>query len=189
MHELANPIRIKEMPIFNLLSCKKMIEDWLIKANNNGVNVLELFANIYVYDADDMIFSVEYVKMICNLSIIFREIYDSQLYELRLNGIIDKETYSKINFHIIFNEINNVLNFFIDNQYDVYEFGIYHSEISLEITMAMYSVFIAKLTDVLKDTVNPGLLKMNFNKHNVKYIQDIYEKIFLQLENVFSIYF
>lgn len=189
MYELANAMRIKEMNIFNVVSCRNMMESWLNKAKDNGTIVPELFANVHVYEADDMVFSVEYVKMICNLAIIFRELYDTKLYDLRINGLINKDIYSKINFHEIFSEINDVLNFFIDNQYDMYEFGIYHSEISLETSMALYSVFNTKLTNILKDFVDINILNMNFNKHHVKYIQDIYEKIFLQLENVFSIYF
>ena len=189
MYELANPIRIKEMPVFNILSCNVMMNDYIILAHTNGVNVPELYANVHVYEADDIIFSVEYIKMICNLAKIFREIYDNELYYLRLNGIISHEIYSKIDFHKVFGNVNNQLNSFIDDQYLMYEFGVYHSEISLETSMAMYEVFNDSLIEQMKGYADEKLLKFIFNKHNVKYIQNIYESIFLQLENVFSIYF
>lgn len=188
MYELANPIRIKEMPIFNISSCNNMMSAWLKQAYINGVNVPELYANIFVYDTDDMIFSVEYVKMICNLSIIFREIFDNQLYSLRLKGLISNEIYSNINFHNIFNEVNDKFNSYIDDQFLMYEFAIYHSEISLETSMAMYEAFSDTIINILKDTIDIKILQFIFNKHNMRYIQIIYEKIFLQLENVFSIY-
>lgn len=188
MYELANPTRIKEMSIFNIKSCNDMMVAWLNKAYMTGVNILELNVNVYVLDADDMIFSVEYVKMVCNLSIIFREIFDNHLYDLRLKGLVDNDIYSKINFHNLFNEVNNTLNSFIDDEFLMYEFNIYHSEISLQTAMTMYDSFIENLIAILKDIVNDKLLKFIFNKHSVIYIQNIYEGIFLQLENIFSVY-
>ncbi len=188
MDELINPIRIKEMPIFNIISCNKMMNDHLILAYTNGVNVPELYANVYVYDADDMIFSVEYVKMICNLTTIFKEILDNQLYLLRLKGLISNDIYSKIDFHTIFGNINNQFNSFIDDEFLMYEFNIYHSEISLETSMAMYSTFNDAVIEVLKDFVDIKILKFVFNNHNLKYLQYVYDNIFTQLENVFSVY-
>lgn len=188
MYELANQIRIKEMPIFNILSCNKMMSDHLIKAYTNGVNVPELYANVYVYDADDIIFSVEYVKMVCNLTTIFKEIFDNQLYALRLKGLINNEIYSSINFHTIFSTVNDQFNSFIDDQFLMYEFGIYHSEISLETSIVMYEAFNDAVVNILKDFVDIKILKFIFNKHNLKYIQNIYDSIFTQLENVFSVY-
>lgn len=189
MDELINPIRIKEMPIFNIWSCNNMMSSWLNKAYTNGVNVPELYANVYVYDADDMIFSVEYVKMICNLTTIFREILDNQIYLLRLKGLISNDIYSNIDFHKIFGTVNNQFNSFVDDQFLIYEFGIYHSEISLETSMAMYATFNDSVIDVLKDFVDIKILKFVFNNHNLKYLQNIYDSIFIQLENVFSIYY
>lgn len=189
MYELANPICIKEMPIFNIKSCIGMMEKWLNAAYSNGVNVPELNANVYVYNADDMVFSVEYVKMICNLSIVFREIYDNKLYELRLKGLIDKEVYNNINFHQIFGRVNDLFNYLIEDQDPMYEFAIYHSEISLEIAIAMYDVFNDSLINELKKFIDVNLLKYIFSKYNTKYIQNIYDSIFNKLENVFSIYY
>ena len=189
MNELANPIRIKEMGMFNVIPCIQMVEEWLSNAYKNGVDVPELYANVHVYAADDVIFSVEYVKMICNLTTIFREIFDNELYYLRLRGIVDNSIYSKINFHKIFGNVNNHLNSFIDDEYLMYEFGIYHSEISLETAMSMYDIFNDSVIEQIKDVADAKLLKYIFNKHNVKYIKNIYDNIFLQLENVFSIYF
>ena len=154
MYELANPTRIKEMPIFNVMSCRDMTSAWLLKANSSGVNVLELNANAYVLDCDEMIFSVEYVKMICNLAIIFREIFDMELYSLRLKNMISNEAYMSINFHEIFCKVNDQFNSFIevlDGEYLVYEFGIYHSEISLETSISMYEAFNDAIVESLKD--------------------------------------
>lgn len=188
MDELINPIRIKEMPIFNIWSCRNMMSSWLNKAYINGVNVPELYANVFVYNEDDIIFSVEYVKMICNITTIFREILDNQIYHLRLKGLISNDIYSKIDFHAIFSIVNDQFNTIIDDEFLMYEFNIYHSEISLETSITMFNVFNDAVIEVLKDFVNIKILKFVFNNQNLKYLQYIYDGIFLQLENVFSVY-
>ena len=188
MYELANQIRIKELPVFNTPSCVKMMEDHLNLAYQCGVDVGELAINIFIYEADDLIYLVEYIKMLCNLTKIFRDILDNELYILRAQGYVDNKIYSYINFHNLFVEINNKLNALLSDQFLFDEFGIYHSEISLETSIAMYEVFNDNIIISLNKFVDINVLKFIFNKHNVKYLHDIYESIFNQLENVFLMY-
>lgn len=187
MYELANQIRIKDLAVLRTECCMNMIESYIETAFKSGVDIGELAVNIYVYESEDPIFLVEYVKMLCNLSKVFRDILDNSLYTLRLYKIVNESVYN-INFHNIFNEVNTKFNTFIDEQFLFDEFGIYHSEISLETSIAMYEVFNDSVILSLKEFVDPNLLKFIFNKHSVKYLQKIYEEIFNQLENVFLIY-
>lgn len=185
MYELANQIRIKELPAFYTAAGCRMMENSLIAAYSNGVDIGELAVNSFVYDYDDIVFSVEYIKMLCKLSTIFKDIYDNNIYALRVQGHL--QNIPDINFHFIFNEINNKFNAYVDDMYIFEESGIYQSEIALETTTALYDIFNDTIVLALKDFVEPLVSKYIFNKVNVKYLQNIYDNIMTQLQNVFSL--
>lgn len=185
MDNLMNQVRIKELPAFYAVTGQIMIDAWLSKVIKTGVNIGELAVNSFVYDYDDMVFSVEYIKMLCNLSIIFREIYDNNIYALRIQGHL--QNIPDINFHDIFNEVNNRFNAYVDDMYLFEESSIYESEIALETTTALYDVFNDTIILALKDYVEPFISKYIFNTVNVKYLQNIYNNIMIQLQNVFSL--
>lgn len=187
MYELSYPIRIKELPMFYSQHCIAMTQNYLVIATQNGVNIGELTANVFVYEFDDLIFTVEYIKMLCNLSTIFRNIFDNDLYNLRLQGYINDKIYSSINFQTIFNEVNNKFNAFIEEPFLFEEISIYGSEISLETSIALYETFNDNMIILLSKFVDINLLKYTFNKINIKYLQNFYDQIGTQIQNVFSI--
>lgn len=188
MYELAEPIRIKQLPIVTVPTYVNMLKDHLAIAQQSGVNIGELAVNVYIYESEDPIFLVEYIKMLCNLTKVFRSIYDNELYLLRSHGYIDNKIYFNLNFHNIFNEVNNKFNIYLDNQFTFDEFGIYHSEISLDTSIAMLEVFNDTIILALKDFIDPNLVKFIFNKFRLKNNHALYDEIFNQLENVFLIY-
>lgn len=189
MYELITQVKIKELLLFKTPS-SKMIEEYLQSAYKCGVDVGELSANSYVYEyIDDLIFSVEYVKMICNLVGIFRNLFDNYLYSLRSIGWhIDNRIYS-INFHNVFSKINYQFNINFIDQFLFEEIGIYHSEVSLETAIFLFEVFNDTVVDELKEIIpiDPNLLKSMFIRRNIRYIPQIHSDIMNQLENVFYI--
>ena len=187
MYELITQIKIKELLLFKTPS-SRMAEEHLRLAYNCGVDVGELSANTYVYEySDDLIFSVEYVKMICNLVIIFRDLFDKYLYTLRMLGYTDNRIYSSINFHNVFNKVNHEFNINFIDQFLFEEIGIYHSEVSLETAIYLYEVFNTQIISELKDFIEADKLKFIITKHNMKYLPKIHGDIMNQLENVFYI--
>ena len=189
MNDLCNPIKIKELPVFYSNSGIRMIEKWLAIAVKNGVDIGDLIVNSVVYNYEEPIFTIEYIKMLCNLTNIFRNIYDNNLYHIRLQGLISDDVYSNISFHNIFNEINNIFNFLMnDGIYLFEEMEIYQSEISIEVAVALYDKFNDSIISALKDFVDPKLLVFIFNKINMKHLQIIYDSIKVQFTNVFTIY-
>ena len=188
MYDLAEPIRIKQLPLFTIPTYVNMISEYLAIAQQNGVNIGELAVNVYIYESEDSIFLVEYIKMLCNLTKVFRDIYDNELYLLRSQGFIDHKIYFNLNFHNIFNEVNNKFNIYLGDQFLFDEFGIYHSEISLDTSIAMLEVFNDTIILAIKNFVDPNIVKFIFNKFRLKNLHAIYDNIFNQLENVFLIY-
>jgi len=189
MDSVIIPIKLKDLPIFHSNSAMIMLKNWLAIAEKSGVNIGELSVNSVVYNYEEPIFTVEYIKMLCNLSNIFRTVYDNNLYQLRLQGLINDDVYSKINYHNIFNEINNTFNFLtLDGMYIFEEMSIYDCEISLELTVALYDKFNESIISELKNYVDPNLLLFVFNKINMKHLRSIYDSIQTQFLNVFTIY-
>lgn len=187
MYELITQIQIKDLLLFKTPS-SRMTEEHLRLAYNCGVDVGNLSANTFIYEYnDDLILSVEYVKMICNLVVTFRELYDNYIYDLRMLGYIDNKIYSTINFHDIFNKINHEFNINFIDQFLFEEIGIYHSEVSLETAVYLYEVFNEYIISLLKDFIEPNKLRFIFTKRNMKYLSKIHGDIMNQLENVFYI--
>lgn len=188
MYEVSNPIRIKDLIVFNIPSCVNMMEQQLSSAYMDGVNIGDLTVNEFIYETDDFIIMVEYIKSLCNLVHVFKNILDNLIYKLRVYNFVDNAIYSNINFHKIFDLVNIVFNILVDDQYLLDAFDIYYSEISLDISMVLYDKFIEGVIHDLKDTVDENLLKFIFTKNNLVYLQDIYESITNQIQNVFLTY-
>lgn len=188
-YELANPILMKDLPVFKMSTYSNMMNGWINKAIQKGVDIGNLSVNSYVYEYDDPIFLVEYIKMVCNLGIIFRDIYDTELYNLRMSGYINN-IYSDMDFNTIFNHMNTNLNLFLDQSFRFEETEIYHTEITLDISTKIYNIFVNDLiTQVSKVVnINPLQLRSIFIRNKIKNIEFISKEIYTQLDNILSIY-
>ena len=189
MYELANQPKIKYLPAFIIPSCLNMMRFHIESAYKNGVNIGEFGCNSFIYQNDDLICQVEYIKMACNISNIFKDIYNELLYNLRLEGYIDNSIYPFINFHKVMNEVNNTFNSFIEDEYIFEEVTIYSSEISIETSIEMYDTFTNCIINELSSYINPNLLKYVFNKFNITNIQIIQDKIMTQIANIFTVFY
>ena len=186
MCNLTRRVYIKDLLIFQSPIIYAMIDEYINKAKQKGVYIGELTMNSYIYDSRslDVSYLINYIKSLSNLVDIFRDIYDDDLYNLRLNGI-DNIIYDMDQFQMIFSAINNIFNAYLDDQFLFEDFGTYQSKISLETVMAMYDTFNKYFTLSLRDIVPCNILKSINMRRNIKYLPYIYDKIFEQFECIY----
>lgn len=181
-------VYIKDLLIFQSNSVYKLIESNVENARRNGVELGELVVNSYMYKhrSLDIGCLIPYIRALDNMIKVFRDLYDDEIYTLRLENLITDEVYNNINgFHNIFNAINNTFNAYLCDQFLFEDFGIYQSQTSLETILALYETYNDYFIMSLRDYVNPNILKISIMNRSTRYIQYIYDKIFEQFEDIY----
>jgi hypothetical protein len=186
MNAVSRIVYIKDLLIFQSPIVYAMVDEYINSAKQNGVYIGELSMNSYIYETRslDVSFLINYIKSLDNIAKIFRQIYDDDLYNIRLHGINDI-IYDIENFQMVFNAINNTFNAHLYNQMAFEDFGTYYSNTSLNTCMAMYETFNDYFAFSFRDIENPSVLKLINMRRNIRYLPYIYDKIFEQFECIY----
>ena len=194
MNDLTNQIRIRDLLIYKSPITFAMISEYLINAIQRGIHIEDLVVNPYIYESRsmDVSYLINYIKSLDNVSKIFNDLYFDYLYKIRLEELINDNladilyNKSKDSFNIIFFNINNTFNMYLDNQYLFEDFGIYMSQTSLETIIALYNTFNDQFVSSLKGYINPNLLKYHTTlSQGSEFIRDIYNQIYEQFEPIY----
>lgn len=187
---ITNPVRIRDLMLFKYDEVLNIIKDDIELSKNNGIYLGELFVNKFVYESKstDLLFIRLYIKILNSIAIVFNDIFSDQIYNLRLDDLLDDKEYTDIYnkdiFHQIFNEMNNEFNTFVDDLFIFDEFLIYGSEISLEVILIIYEIFNQNIVSLLSAYIDRNILININSKRTVRYFSYIYDKLFEQFENV-----
>lgn len=185
MNYLTNSVKIKDLYILQFNDSFKLIEKYIKNSYKNGVYIGELCVNPYIYESRnlDLPFLVNYIESLDSLVKLFRDIYDEYIYDLRLYEEVNNN-YS-INFHIIFNDINNTFNSYLSDQFLFEDFSIYQSETSLKTSIELYNKFNENFIFFMKNIIDRSKLQLFIHHKNIKYLPYIYDKIFEQFEYIY----
>lgn len=184
--EITNSICIKDLPIFQ--SAIKPICDDINRAKRNGVDIGELVINQYVYESNssNVCFMTDYIHSLSNLIELFNELYNTQLYELRIDDIVRKNQFNANWFQFIFKEINNAFNSYISDRYLFDDFGIYYSETSLITIPYLYNVFSDNFILLLNGILDNDAIKLIKSRISKEFIYNhLYDRIFEQFEDLY----
>ena len=145
MYEVANTIKIKDLPIIKSEDFFHIVEPYFEESMKNGVHLEEMILNPNIYGEEsnrlfDYRFTAGYICAISCMIRFFKDLFDKELFNLRMSGIHERSVYD-INFHEIFNEINKTFNTYVDDLYILDQFFILGSELSIETFLLLYGVF------------------------------------------------
>lgn len=145
MYEVANTIKIKDLPIMKSEDFFHIVEPHIEESLRNGVNLGEMVVNPNIYGEEsnrlfDYRFTTGYICALNCMVRFFRKLFNKELFILRTIGIYNQSLYD-INFHNIFNEINKNFNIYIDDYYILDQFFILGSDLSVETFLLLYEVF------------------------------------------------
>ena len=187
MEKIIKRIYIKDLLILQSPIVYKMIEPYMNSARQKGVYIEELAMNLYIYEYKslDIPYLVNYFKALNNLANLFRDIYDYELYILRIQNHIDDSIYNENSFQMIFNAMNNDFNLYLDDRYLFEDFSIYQSETSLFVIQSLFDTFNNQFSLFLEPFVNRGIIQMMTAKRIKNFINYFYDKIYEQFECIY----
>lgn len=189
MDLIPNPVRIKDLLIFQNDEIIDIIRKDIEFAQNHNVYIGELFINRFIYEerSTDLSILRIYLKMLNAIIKVFNDIYSDEIYTLRLEGLITDKEYLEIYnnnvFHQIFHDMNNEFNTFIFDSYVFDDFLIFYSETSLGVILQLYQTFNQTIVSLLSPYVDRNILISINAQRTVRFFPFIYDKIFEQLDD------